>query len=697
MLGFLTPRKELDPHNGKSSLDLPTVFVATGTARRSTRIALPTTVSRVVQPRPPVDSVSSFALGGSTHLHGDEPQHPIKTPREHEKHKKSRSKGSRSRCAKKTFQDLPKEVYACIIAQVELLHSHQDQACPACYSRDLHSLSLVNRAWDRATIAPMYGKIRLFTSGEHSKLPKVKIKGTSRLKLLRRTLRDRPALARHVLELHLPDFQTLYRSAAIEREDIVSAVASLIMACPNLERVVGFHIDSSMVAFDRVSHALSTRTNLRQKVWSLQEDLMGDGSENEDEDDSDQYYCQELDPTERFLELNANHKLLTTFVLHQSDASCSSTLNFRAIIGSLRQFPHLQHVSISGLMDNAFTSRTLNALPPNLQSLRLEKLAGIDEKGLQRFTSSHVMTTVRKLSLINLHIMDLATLSNVLSPQSAALEDFCFAQAEAPRLFSCASALALPPFHSRTLRRLHWEIRSDAGCTPPALSPQEAASPSPCPVSSAAEAPCCLATSMLAMSIRDGCLPSLRRIRIPHDPQGVVQALCKPLATALLRSDAAAMTAESDTVTGHWLMKPRADSAIGPLTPSTIGMSAAQTASTPLRSRLAAEARILTARREACITVRIYDTDNHLAVTKRLGGFLGRFDSNITYDLGVDESQDGAPVISHDFPDRNPWFTNVAHVVGHSDKMLAEPLEKSSLGPCGHRIRPRPILVEELF
>lgn len=54
------------------------------------------------------------------------------------------------------FKHLPREVYDCIVDQLEQLHLGQGQSCPPCYLKDLHSLSLTSRAWDRATTLRLY-------------------------------------------------------------------------------------------------------------------------------------------------------------------------------------------------------------------------------------------------------------------------------------------------------------------------------------------------------------------------------------------------------------------------------------------------------------------------------------------------------------------------------------------------------------
>ena len=54
------------------------------------------------------------------------------------------------------FKNLPREVYDCILQWLELQYLEGRQRCPPCYLRDLCSLSLVSRAWDRAATTQLY-------------------------------------------------------------------------------------------------------------------------------------------------------------------------------------------------------------------------------------------------------------------------------------------------------------------------------------------------------------------------------------------------------------------------------------------------------------------------------------------------------------------------------------------------------------
>ncbi|KAF1365330.1 hypothetical protein EJ07DRAFT_75800, partial [Lizonia empirigonia] len=606
------------------------------------------------------------------------------------------------------FKRLPREVYECIVAQLDQVHLQDDQACQPCYLRDLHSLALTSRAWDRAATLQMYRKVYVVGRDDHTRSPKPVTNQPSRLKLLRRTLRERSALARHVCELHLPDFQTLYQQASIEREGIVNLVASLVMACPSLEQLVGFHIPLTQ-SFDRLSYALATRTKLKERVWILSGPEDGD-LEEEDDDEADGCYLAARDPTERFLDLNAGHPLLTTLVLHRTSDDFSPTLNFRAIIGTFRQVPMLQHLSISGLPATSFTNLTLNALPPRLKSLRLENLPRINDKGLQRFATSHLSTSIEKFSLINLEVSSLITITNILSEHFRKLKHFAVVQYRTPDL---SSRISIPNFCCPSLQFIHFEFRSQAGPAIDPFSSPHSRQSMEFPFANS-EPISCLAISLLAMSIKEGAFPALRRARIPHDPQGKIQALCQPRATALLPSDTSlfmrshgfANMVDAHTSQSKAPMKrdsliniplsPRADSAIdSPIFDS----SPISSALTPSKTRLAAEARILAARKVPFMTVRVFDPEGEVRIDTDIGGFLGDLKSNIIYDLKPDKSrwpgnrdQSGRP--------QPEWITGIEDLVDERT-CASDTLRERVWGNCGHlvggRVGCNTVRVKDLF
>lgn len=51
------------------------------------------------------------------------------------------------------FKILPLEVYDCILLQLRIIHEDpQSQSCQSCHLRDLWSLSLTSRTWDKAVV-----------------------------------------------------------------------------------------------------------------------------------------------------------------------------------------------------------------------------------------------------------------------------------------------------------------------------------------------------------------------------------------------------------------------------------------------------------------------------------------------------------------------------------------------------------------
>ncbi|ORX99224.1 hypothetical protein BCR34DRAFT_606696 [Clohesyomyces aquaticus] len=584
-------------------------------------------------------SVSSYS---SVFGVGFDVPHLIRTPWELERNNKKNSASQRSKpdsvFPAHVFKKLPREVYDCILAQLKQIHFGQNAACPSCYLRDLHNLTLTSRAWDRAATRQMYRNWDQSTqasSAHPSRTP-----GTG-------AIRPRATYA------GLPDpvSECQYR-----KEEIVNLVASVVMACPNLERLVGFHVPFTH-AFDRLSHALSTRTKLKECMWILSADDTEPDSDEED-DANNMYYHPSLDVTERFLHLNSNHPNLTTLVLYQQSRP-STPLTFRAIIGTLRQFPSLCHLSISNLPASSFTNLALNALPLNLESLRLENLPGINDKGLQRFGTSQASTTLKSLTLINLEISSLVTLSNFLRPELSRLSNLTFVQHKSPSLPS-SSEIPTPFFSSPSLRSLHWEITSQA-CPTPTLSSPFSTPPSSQPPPSTSqpgfpfpneEPLSCLGTNILATSLKSGFFPSLRQIRIPHDPQGLIQGLCKPRATALIPDDTrlllsrprdSVMSNSTFSSAAKW-SDPRIDSpfpspGLGKPTLYEFPPPPPMTTTGPAQSRLAAQARILIGRRTPFMTFRVTDPEGRVLLNKTVYGFLGKLDSRIVYEVKPDRTR----------------------------------------------------------
>jgi hypothetical protein len=333
---------------------------------------------------------------------------------------------------------------------------------------------------------------------------------------------------------------------------------------------------------------------------------------------------------------------------------------------------------------------TLSALPLQLHSLRLENLSGINDKGLQRFATSPLAINLQSLVLIDLDISSLDTIAGILSDHFMSLKDFSFAQQHSPRRSSQNPALE---FSSRTIEFIHFEIRADAGPLPTLSPPTPDASESPSFPFTSQEPITCLATLLLAEGIKNGAFPSLRRVRVPHDPQGFIQALCKPVASALHPSDMHTLKRSLRTsgssgawITADYELDPnkarhssdRADSAI-----EVFSHDLSQRVLTPARSRLAAQARILAARKKPLATLRVYDCDSELKVDTVFGGFIGSVSSQITYDLKTDRGRMLGGVID-DTDERNQWIVNIEDVLGEAESDQIQSLGRVWTN-CGHR------------
>jgi hypothetical protein len=275
------------------------------------------------------------------------------------------------------------------------------------------------------------------------------------------------------------------------------------MACPNLERLIGLYLTFDH-GFDRLTHAISTRTCLKEKVWVLKADDVGwddSGNYRTNSRIHDPYWNAEN--ADSFLHAHDNWTVLDTLCLF-GQGNCSM-MDYRAFVATLRNLPSLKHLLISDFEPEQFSDRTLQALPA-LRSLRLQDLPGLSEKGLMRFASSNTARSIQRLSLVNLEIASAAVISRFLG-NLPFLRRFVLAQDACPIL---APGLEIPGplYASETLEYIHWEIL--------AYGP---------------------AHEDLAASIAAGGLPSLRTIRAPSDDDGLLQALCRPQAQIILPGD----------------------------------------------------------------------------------------------------------------------------------------------------------------
>ncbi|KZF19749.1 hypothetical protein L228DRAFT_285686 [Xylona heveae TC161] len=396
------------------------------------------------------------------------------------------------------FKKLPPEVYERILAQLKVLHlGTSSSTCSTCYLRDLYSLSLTSRMWERAARQQLYASI--FIPGRDSPYhtKKFKMKYGTRLKLLRRTLRERAALARIVREIELPNLSYFACILSKEKpERVMNLVASVVMACPNLERLTGYY-PPYVHEFDRFRHALSTRAKLKEHVWILGHDHSSKASAK----GSPGEFLHPDQATE-FLHLHDGWASLHTLFLH---AESSNVLEHDHFVGLFDRLPSLRHLALSNFDAGDFGNLTLQNLPP-LLSLRLQDLHGVSDGGLSLFAGCPSSFSLRSLSLINIEVMSLSVISKLFANLTE-LQRFVFVQESSPEL-PLGGIVMQPVVASRSLEYLHWDI----------LVPG-------------------VATEHLAASILAGGFPKLHTIRSPSDHHGVLQSICKPKAQISLASD----------------------------------------------------------------------------------------------------------------------------------------------------------------
>lgn len=320
------------------------------------------------------------------------------------------------------------------------------------------------------------------------------MKSGVRLKLLRRTLRERRALAQLVREIKVPRLQP---EGQMENTKTIDLAASLVMACPNLERLVGFYSTYSH-CFDRLTHALSTRPRLKEHIW-----IIGDNAAITERS------LKQLPPglmdtrqAQDFLHFHDSwHSLSTLFLCSQKQG----ILERDVFVQALHLLPALQHLCISSFDVDDFDDVTLQSLPC-LQSLRLQDLEGITFWGLSEFSRTKSARSIKQLSLVNLDITYLSAISNLFLHLKD-LSRFTLVQESSPEV-AAGDLVFQPVVASLRLQHLHWDI----------LVPGSA-------------------NQNLASSIQAGGFPNLRTIRAPSDHDGLLQSVCRPRAQIVQASD----------------------------------------------------------------------------------------------------------------------------------------------------------------
>ena len=547
------------------------------------------------------------------------------------------------------FKKLPEEILLVILAELKKLHLDAGSlSCATCWMRDLANLSLSNQKWWRAARCALYEDIQLngADSTFHTK-KKYKVKYGVRLKLLRRTLQSRPELAAYVKSLKVPAIPAGVK-AKKELDEYLDLVASLIMACPNLERLPGFY-PAYNHTFSRYIHALSTRANLKEVVWVINPSPTQRQHRYTSSDDA-QYLDPLMAPAALlpeqcvdFLTYHSNWSNLKTLILHSNPGGTIDSLLFADICNHV---PSIENLHVSSFPTPAFNDSTLISLPP-LKSLRLENLPGITPTGLSNYACLATSNTLTSLSLVSLPLLSLPLLARLFS-HLVNLKRFTLSQAPAPDLPIGTEIYLHPYLVAQNLEYLHWEITEPDNDR---------------------------ASGILAKSILHSGFPSLRTIRAPTDFDGTFQALCRPrgrIEVPVYRSrefgngdmspsttisavspPSSTWSAITSPVSPSFLMSPRRSSFSTGVPSATCVKDAPEIKKRGLSlhaARRMAQNRIDAAQAMPKFHVIIWNEDGELVERHHFGGFIGSIVSKISYSLKPDVEGADEAVVSVEGP-----------------------------------------------
>lgn len=391
----------------------------------------------------------------------------------------------------------------------------------------------------------------------------------SQLELLLRTLNEAPSLAFLIQRIRA----STPLNKELAGENISSSqcrsahrlLRNVIGTCTEVELVSGYSPPATKEHSEWFGLLFSCE-RLRAHAWTL---------------DLDQTPIYNLG---RFADLHDNWQCLETLVLCKTNLS--TTAMGPGIIATIaNRLSSLENLMISNFSKEDFHNGTLLSLKP-LRSLRLENLDGITDQGLKQLADSPNALPLESLSLINLELASLQTLQKLLSNLTR-LARLRFVQNTSPTLPVGASHTSK---HSRlsspSLKHLHWDT----------LIPGAAAS--------------ALAASIAAPTS----LPNLRSLKIPSDPTGDLQALCRPIKrVSLTTSDIA------------FLQQINPDACVRSLR----------------FSRLQAQLRVRESRRRPSVSVVVSDELERTRSRQVIGSFLGDVTSGVEYVLEPDVEGDG--------------------------------------------------------
>jgi hypothetical protein len=557
------------------------------------------------------------------------------------------------------FASLPGEVLELILEFLRDLHlGSGSTSCATCWMRDCCAVALSARKFLKYARVALYENVQLIGVDGPAMKKRTKLGFGARMTLLRRTLRASLPIAMIVRTLKPP-----FLPPGVEADEYHDLLASVIMACPNFERLVGFYPTYNH-AFSRLFQALFTRPRLKEMNWMLeaspfqrQRRILTSANNmpyNNGTNASKLLAPGDLQPFQsaNFLDFHVNWHHLTSLSIHCApgatltpDTLLESTIHH---LRSLREL-HLSHLPYA-----AFSDSNLLALPP-LKTLSLSHCCGVTTAGLSSFATRSTSASLTALTLVQLNIDSLPALARMFS-NLASLQTFNLVQSSAPVMPADEMIWLFPYLASTSLRQLHWDVPEFGSYASPA-------------------------DSIMAKSIVAHGFPELRQLRTPNDPDGIFQSLCRPVERIDTPSDRyrggllARQPKQHDGILdsrnrpggdfsrGHHAHQDSVASSAsrGSGNSSRKGSLAGMTGvvdSTPIgpliplrdhshlhQARVLAQGRLEAARRLPRYFVNVIDEDGRLVEKYGIGAFLGAVESKINYHLlpdpGASDEQGG--------------------------------------------------------
>ncbi|RYP03789.1 hypothetical protein DL764_004901 [Monosporascus ibericus] len=566
----------------------------------------------------PSSSRSSFTSFDSLEMSPRRPEHGFQRPAPIKQNRQRRAPGE-------LFAALPDEVLELTLSSLREKHLRPgSDSCATCMMRDLCSVAVAARRFLRPARAALYEDVRLVGADSQVQKKRYRLGCGTRLVLLRRTLRSNPHIAALVRSLKAPAVP-----ADTPLDKYQNLVASVIMACPNFERLVGFHQNYDH-SFNRLFYALSTREHLKEMTWVV-EASSPQGQPRAKPDPGASPGDLRPDQGARFVELHVNWSRLTTLAIH---CLPGATITPVSLLGNtMAHLPALEHLYLSCFPPTAFNDSNLLSLPP-LRTLSLSHMRGVTSAGLAAFTRRPSSQSIKGLTLRHTNLDSLPVLGRIFFHLTS-LETFSLVQEKTLLLPEDEVIWLFPYLASRTLRKLHWDVTSHPTCAN-------------------------VADSILARSIEANGFPSLRVLRAPNDPEGLFQALCKPEARIERAGDryrglivrAANSKPDPAAATTPTTPKTPTRSPLSFMFPDTYGAAAsspsqretaaalappAPRCSNLVQSRIAAQGRLEAAWARPRFVVNVVDEGGAVVKKFELGGFLGDTASRIRYRLTPDE------------------------------------------------------------